>query len=258
MRAAQRRPYSTIELGRLAELVTLGRELLRGDRLIVASNRGPLQYGISPDGSLEEQRGAGGVVTALSALHRYLRLTWVASALTEGDRKVAAQSAGHEVIPVSVEEGSLEARFVSVPPRVFQCYYNTFANPLLWFLQHYMWDPSLQPDIDRRVHRAWDGGYVPVNRAFADALVAETRRPDASRFIMLHDYHLYLVAGMIRSQLPDIISQHFVHIPWPDPEYWHLLPARIRQAIFEGLCANDIVGLQTRRSALNFLNGCQT
>ena len=68
--------------------------------------------------------------------------------------------------------------------------------------------------------------------------------------------HLYLVAGMIRSQLPDITLQHFIHIPWPDPGYWHLLPPHMRTAIFEGLCANDIVGLQTQRSAQNFLNGC--
>src|SRR3954447_15326970 len=75
---------------RLEELGTLGKTLLQGARLLVASNRGPVQYGLRPDGGLERQRGAGGVVTALISLQRYLRLTWVSCALSDGDRRAAA------------------------------------------------------------------------------------------------------------------------------------------------------------------------
>jgi trehalose 6-phosphate synthase len=254
LRSARRAPYVSLPDDRLAELGNLGQSLLRGSRLLVASNRGPVQYAHSEEGHLERQRGAGGVVTALISLQRYLRLTWVACALTDGDRKAAELAALQASTP---DEGDLVARFVSVPPTVFRRYYYAFANPLLWFLQHYMWDPSLQPDIDREAHRAWDDGYVKVNQAFASALIEEAQKPDASPFIMLHDYHLYLVAGMIREQLPDVVLQHFIHIPWPDPDYWHILPANMRAAIFAGLCANDIVGMQTRRSVRNFLYGCQ-
>ena len=44
--------------------------------------------------------------------------------------------------------------------------------------------------------------------------------------IMLQDYHLYLCAGMVRERQPDARLQQFVHIPWPDPDYWRLLPLR--------------------------------
>lgn len=257
MTRPRRIPYGGVSEVRLGELITLGRELLRGSRLLVASNRGPVQYALSPDGELEPQRGAGGVVTALISLQKYLRLTWVACALTEGDRRVAELAEQRLSMADPCAEGDLATRFVSVPPAMFQRYYYTFSNPLLWFLQHYMWDPALLPDVDRRTYRAWDEGYVAVNRAVADALIEEARRPDASRFIMLHDYHLYLVGGMVRKALPDAILQHFIHIPWPDPDYWHILPAHMRSAIFSSLCANDIVGMQTRRSVSNFLNGCQ-
>ncbi|MFN0073137.1 MAG: trehalose-6-phosphate synthase [Chloroflexota bacterium] len=255
--AIGRTPYGAIPEVRLSELISLGRELLQGSRLLVASNRGPIQYAIGPSGALEPRRGAGGVVTALTALQRYLRLTWVASALSDGDRRVADTEEKRLTAAKDSDEGDLAARFVAVPPAVFRRYYSVFANPLLWFLQHYMWDPALHPDIDRNTHRAWDDGYVVVNEAFAQALIDEARRPDASRFIMLHDYHLYLVGGMIRKVLPDIILQHFIHIPWPDPDYWHILPAQMRRAIFAGLCSNDIVGMQTHRSVTNFLSGCQ-
>jgi trehalose 6-phosphate synthase len=242
---------------RLEELGTLGRTLLQGSRFLVASNRGPVQYGLRPDGTLERQRGAGGVVTALISLQRYLRLTWVSCALSDGDRRAAQLEEKRLSSATGSDEGDLAARFVAVPPATFRRYYYKFANPLLWFLQHYMWDPSQQPDIDRAMHRAWGNGYVSVNQAFANALIDEAQRPDASPFIMLHDYHLYLVGRMIREKLPDVVLQHFIHIPWPDPEYWHLLPADMRSAIFAGLCANDIVGMQTRRSVRNFLSGCQ-
>jgi trehalose 6-phosphate synthase len=252
-----RTPYGSVPEPRLDKLVELGRALLRGSRLLVASNRGPIQYGIGPDGQLEQQRGAGGVVTALISLQRYLRLTWVSCPLTDGDHRAAEQDGQRPLKDADRGEGELAARFVAVQPTVFRRYYYSFANPLLWFLQHYMWDQSLQPDIDREIHRAWEDGYVAVNEAFARTLVEEARRPDASPFIMLHDYHLYLVGGMIREQLPSVVLQHFIHIPWPDPDYWHILPAQMRRAIFEGLCANDIVGMQTRRSVRNFLSGVQ-
>jgi trehalose 6-phosphate synthase len=49
---------------------------------------------------------------------------------------------------------------------------------------------------------------------------------------------------------------HFTHIPWPEPRYWELLPAEMREAIFRGLCGADIVGFQTQRDARNFVDGC--
>jgi trehalose 6-phosphate synthase len=51
---------------------------------------------------------------------------------------------------------------------------------------------------------------------------------------------------------------HFVHIPWPGPEYWSILPPEMRQAILEGLCAVDILGFQTREDGLNFLRTCES
>jgi trehalose 6-phosphate synthase len=50
---------------------------------------------------------------------------------------------------------------------------------------------------------------------------------------------------------------HFIHIPWPETDYWHVLPAHLRRAIHEGVLANDIVGFHTHRWRLNFLRACE-
>jgi len=51
---------------------------------------------------------------------------------------------------------------------------------------------------------------------------------------------------------------HFVHIPWPGPEYWGILPPTMRQAILDGLCGVDLLGFQTREDSLNFIRTIET
>jgi trehalose 6-phosphate synthase len=46
---------------------------------------------------------------------------------------------------------------------------------------------------------------------------------------------------------------HFVHVPWPQPDYWRVLPRAIRGAIHEGLIANDVIGFHTDRWRSNFI-----
>jgi trehalose 6-phosphate synthase len=73
---------------------------------------------------------------------------------------------------------------------------------------------------------------------------------------MLHDYHLYTAPGMIRESRPDAFLHFFVHIPWSQPDSWRVLPKRIREAIYEGMLANDIIGFHTHQYCLNFLRCC--
>ncbi|KPJ54527.1 MAG: hypothetical protein AMJ37_00505, partial [Dehalococcoidia bacterium DG_18] len=224
--------------------------------LILASNRGPIEYHINEGGRLQGRRGSGGVVTALSAISQHMDLTWVASAMSEGDRG-AAQRAQGKHFKAPLVGHNLYIRFVVSSGSTYHKFYSVFCNPLLWFLQHYMWNSSHTPNIDARVYDAWENGYKSVNQTIAEAVIAEALESDLPPLVMLHDYHLYLAAGYIRKQIPNAIIQHFTHIPWPEPHYWQLLPYTMRQAICEGLCANDIVGLQTKRDVHNFLHTCE-
>src|SRR5581483_5937094 len=209
--------------------------------LIVVSNRGPASFGRGPTGERIARRGGGGLVTALRSLVTHHDVTWIASAMTDEDRVVAAESAGEPVEEVARDGSPYRLRLVAHDEAAYDWFYNVVSNPTLWFLQHYLWDLKATPDVDQALHTAWDDGYVAVNRAFADAVAEELEAgPDAAVFF--HDYHLYVAPRLVREAYPDATLLHFVHIPWAQPDYWRVLPERIRVAIHDGLLANDLVG----------------
>ena len=215
-------------------------------KLLVVANRAPVTY---EDGVA--RRGGGGLVTALAGLIAHHDVTWVASAMTDEDREVAAARGG------SFEETTRDGhayrlRLVCHDSPAYQRFYSVVANPTLWFVQHRL---PLQP-LGPEFRVAWDEGYVPVNAAFAAATLEElAREPDAA--VLFHDYHLYLAPALVRSARPDAVSSHFVHIPWPEPDAWSPLPPEITTAIHEGLLANDVVGFHTERWRRDFLDCAQ-
>ena len=220
-------------------------------KLIVVSNRGPVSYR-RENGERVLGRGGGGLVTALRSLVVDHDVTWIASAMTGEDRIVAEEAGGDAIDERSREGAPYRLRLVAHDQSAYDWFYNVVSNPMLWFLQHYLWNLVYEPSLDRGLHHAWDDGYVPVNEAFADAVVAEVdAEPDSAVFF--HDYHLYLAPRMVRERRPETPLVHFVHIPWPQPDYWRVLPPPMRRAIHEGLLACDLVGFHTTRWRRNFL-----
>ncbi len=47
-----------------------------------------------------------------------------------------------------------------------------------------------------------------------------------------------------------------MHIPWPQSDYWRVLPRDIREQIFSSLLANDVVAFHTQHYVDSFLQGC--
>jgi trehalose 6-phosphate synthase len=175
----------------------------------------------------------------------------------EGDRE-AVRKAGGKTFKVPLGNEDLYLRFIVSPRNIYHQFYSVISNPLLWFLQHYLWNIARGPTVNKTIHDAWEKGYVSVNRAFAQAVIEEASGLEAPPVILLNDYHLYLASAYIREQLPDVVIEHFTHIPWPVSRYWQQLPSSMYQAIVRGLCAADIVGVQTRRDVRSFLHCCHT
>jgi trehalose 6-phosphate synthase len=224
----------------------------RRRKLIVVSNRGPVSYVRDERGERAVRRGGGGLVTALRSLVSHHDVTWIASAMTAEDRAVAAEAGGEAFEEVARDGSPYRLRLLAHDEHAYDLYYNVLANPTLWFVQHYLWNLSRGPDAEWMVHEAWDEGYVPVNRTFADAVLAELEaEPDAAVFF--HDYHLYVAPRLVRDRAPDATLAHFVHIPWAQPDYWGVLPDRMRGAVHDGLLANDLVGFHTSRWSRNFV-----
>jgi trehalose 6-phosphate synthase len=224
--------------------------LLGDRRLLIATNRGPVTFATGGDGTLKPRRGSGGLVTALGQVGRHVPITWIAAAMSEGDRRAAADP--KLLREVGGADDAIRLRFASVERSVYEAAYNVIANPFLWFLQHQMWNLPERPVIDATLMRAWERGYVALNEAFAKAVLAQARGDRAPR-IMLHDYHLYCAAGPIREARPRAVLSHFTHIPWPPSSIWQTISPTIREGIATGLLANDVVGFQTARYAHNFL-----
>jgi trehalose 6-phosphate synthase len=225
-------------------------------KLIVVSNRGPLTYSRNDAGERVAARGGGGLVTALRSIVTQHDVTWIASAMSDEDALVSHEAAG-DAIEESADDGSsYRLRFVAHDPVAYDRYYNVIANPVLWFVQHYLWGLANAPEFDHGAHAAWTDGYLTVNRAFADAVVEELERsPEA--VVFFHDYHLYVAPRLVRERVPDATMSHFVHIPWVMPDYWRVLPEPVRRAVHEGILANDVVSLHTERWCRNFLRSCE-
>jgi trehalose 6-phosphate synthase len=222
-------------------------------RLVIVSNRGPAQFERDEAGERVVTRGGGGLVTALSGLVSHRKALWIASAMTAEDVAVSTEAGG----PVEISIGGIdyEVLLVESDGGAYDAFYNVIANPILWFIQHYLWDLSNAPDIRREEIDAWEHGYKLVNQDLADAVLRQIEG-DESPLVMLHDYHLYTAPGVIREARPDAFLHHFVHIPWSQPDSWRVLPGSWRDEIYRGMLSNDIIGFHTTSSCRNFLACC--
>jgi len=233
--------------------------------VVLLSHRGPASFRRTRSG-VTAKRGAGGLVTALMGLAEHLDdAVWVCAAATEADAAVAAEHEGHsieieftpdpQVVPDDEEAAgpSLSVRYVEVEPERHRMFYGEIANPLLWFVQHGLYGLATAPDIDEAKHRAFTEGYAAVNQQFAAAVADEVEQRGGRAIVMLQDYHFYLVGEMVRERCPDAVISHFVHIPWPSPDGWRVLPPSMRDPLLRGLLGCDVVAFHTTRFANNFL-----
>lgn len=227
-----------------------------GDRnplIVVASNRGPFSFRARRDGTFTVKRGSGGLVTALGALAERHRVLWVAAAMGKGDRRWAET---HRDQIQDVE--GVYLRLVQAKGKQYRQYYNVIANPLLWFIQHQLWNIPLSPSITRKTWRAWQEGYVAINELFADAVADSLKNIKRSAIVLPQDYHLYLMPHFLRKQLGNRVQiQPFIHIPWPGPDAWRVLPKPMRDFLLTSLLESDRVGFQTQKDAFNFVQTCR-
>ena len=196
--------------------------------LVIVANRLPVHR--SGDGSWETS--PGGLVSALLPILQREHGVWV----------------GWGGSGANIDEPFEHDGFVNVAvpltPKDIENYYEGFSNSTLWPLYH---DACQTP----RYHRHWWGPYVEVNRRFAEAASAVAAH---GAKVLVQDYHLQLVPGMLREMRPDLRIGFFLHIPFPPVELFAQLPWRTR--VLEGLLGADVVGFQTRQAAQNFVRLC--
>ncbi|MFH9070816.1 alpha,alpha-trehalose-phosphate synthase (UDP-forming) [Streptomyces alboflavus] len=210
-------------------------------QVLVASNRGPVTYSLGADGTLDAKRGGGGLVSGLSAVGDEADALWVCAALGEGDREAVRRGVGEPGV-----------RMLDIDADVHAAAYNGVANSVLWFVHHMLYQTPLEPVFGPEFRAQW-AAYETYNRAFADALAGEAA-PGAA--VLVQDYHLALVPGMLRELRPDLRIGHFSHTPWAPVDYFRLLPDDIAEQLLRGMLGADRLGFLTGRWADAFTACC--
>ena len=95
---------------------------IHANRLIIATNRGPVEYYLSHNQELKSRRGAGGMVTALIDAGNSMEVTWVAMAMTEGDRiaQKEAQKNNDGLMQSPLRGQKMQLRYVSVSKAAYR------------------------------------------------------------------------------------------------------------------------------------------
>jgi trehalose 6-phosphate synthase len=216
---------------------TLNRHL-HGEKIVILANREPYVHQRTPDGQIEVQHPASGLVTALEPVMRACSGVWVAHGSGNADRETVDRK-DHVRVPPGEE--SYHIRRVWLSEEEQQGYYYGFSNEGLWPLCHVA--------HARPVFRAEDWRqYRSVNQKFADAVCSEVDSKDP--IILVQDYHFALAPAMIRKRLPAATVIVFWHIPWPNAERMGICPWR--NELLEGLLGSSILGFHTQLHCNNF------
>jgi trehalose 6-phosphate synthase/phosphatase len=214
------------------------RTQLRGDQVIVVSNREPYVHERGPDG-IVVKRPASGLVTAVEPVMRACSGTWIAHGSGSADAEVA-DAHGRIRVPPGREDYTLRRIWMTAEEE--QGYYYGFANEGLWPLCHVAHVRPVFRETDWQHYKA-------INERFAEAVIAEARSEDP--VVLVQDYHFALLPAMIRKRLPEATIINFWHIPWPNPESFGICPWR--EELLEGLLGSTILGFHTRYHCKNFL-----
>ncbi|MDX1376770.1 MAG: trehalose-6-phosphate synthase, partial [Burkholderiales bacterium] len=223
-----------------ATLRRILREDLKGDEILIVSNREPYLHVRREGNVIDIQRPASGLVTALEPVMRACSGTWIAHGAGSADREAVDE---YDRVMVPPEKPSYRIRRVWLSKEEEQGYYYGFANEGLWPLCHIA--------HARPVFRADDfEQYKAVNRRFAEVVVDEARSEDP--IVLVQDYHFALAPRMIRERLPLATIITFWHIPWPNPEVFGILPWR--EEVLEGMLGSSILGFHTQFHCNNFFD----
>lgn len=216
--------------------------------IIIVSNRGPFTFTVR-DGAIHAARGAGGLVTAISAIARHHEILWISCAMSAGDREWVERMGDQ---PQTIED--MQIRLILPEPTAFHSYYNVISNSLLWFVQHQLHDTPRSPVIDESVWEAWSEGYARINQQLAEAVAERIRHLEGRIIVMPQDYHLYLFPRYLRELVGDRVTiQSFLHIPFPGPEAWRVIPLAMRRDLIDAMLQAERVGFQTERDTRRFL-----
>ncbi|MBN1298937.1 MAG: trehalose-6-phosphate synthase [Actinobacteria bacterium] len=209
-------------------------------KLIIVSNRVPYNF-IKTEKGFTYKRSIGGLVTALDPVMSLRGGTWIGwngflkkQKIIEDKIKLELNnSAGYDI------------KFVNLNENDVNFFYHGFSNRTLWPLLHGFIFQTF-------FYNNYWLGYRNANVKYAKAVLDEITN---NELVWIHDYHLFLVPGLLREKKQDLALSFFLHIPFPNYEIIRTLPWH--RDILKGMLACDLVGFQTKNDANNFMTSCK-
>lgn len=211
---------------------------LAGSEVVAVSNREPYIHNRTPKG-ISLQIPASGLVAALEPVMRACGGTWVAHGSGSADRE-SVDANDRVAVPPHLPAYTLRRVWLSDEEQ--DGYYYGFANEGIWPLCHIAFVRPIFREVDWKTYQA-------VNEKFAEAIVAEAKRPDP--IVLVQDYHFALLPRMVRWRLPEATIITFWHIPWPNSETFGICP--YKEEIIDGLLGSSILGFHTQFHCNNFI-----
>lgn len=199
-------------------------------RIIVVSNRLPINISETAAG-LILNRSIGGLATALATVARKYPMLWIGWAGIQrrlSKKELAQLNMPGNLIPVSI------------PPKLFEGYYNRIANGYLWPILHGLKPTRLSQAADWKATQ-------DVTKRFAEAIKKHVIPDD---LIWVHDYHLGLLPQELRKQGIKNRIGFFLHTPFPPAETF--MRWKHKKTLLQSLAEVDVLGLQTEKDVANF------
>jgi len=140
-----------------------------------------------------------------------------------------SRQAGYLLRPVALTDEEVEG------------FYQGFSNEILWPLFHEFQMPcNFFPSY-------WEA-YQTANEKYAQAIAEAVT---GEEFIWVHDYHLMLMAGLLKESGCRSRVGFFLHIPFPPADIFLKIPWR--HQLIDAMLDYDLIGFQTLRDRRNFL-----
>jgi trehalose 6-phosphate synthase len=229
-------------------------------RLIIVNDRSFFEPDRSGD-SHDDDSGSGdsrgavfphGLATALTR-DDFPDKLFVSSARGPAQRALADRG----TVDFDAGDRRFRVRMVASPEAAYRAFYDVAANDLLWLVHHGRW----QHEVGSAEVDAYRAGYRVVNQRIARAVAEEVEATGDRVRVLWQDYQLYLAPAMARRMLAPatmdtVVFQHFVHVPFPEPDQWARLTAGIGAELLRGLLGNDVIGFHLPVYGQRFLDCC--
>lgn len=128
-----------------------------------------------------------------------------------------------------------------------QTRWRRYAEHDLFTLFHYK---QHEPSDGRKERVQWVD-YYRMNQKFANRIFEIYKPGD---IVVVHDYYLMLLPGMLRQRIPNMYISFYLHSPFPSSEFLRCLPRR--KEVLEGVLGANLIGFQSYSYSRHFLSCC--